>query len=328
MAKKTKTTIVEATEVSEHEAVQQVAVQSAIADNSVIASYEIFKAIGRIETSHFYATISDLAIAKQFEEIKNSKKYKDLPYRDNDGNVRHVADLEEFCQVFLHKSYRRCAELSQNLNLLGEELYQQAEQIGFRARDYQALMALPADDQEIVKQAIETQDRDKVIELLQEMATKHKNDKDNLTKDLEETKANYEAQIEINAENTTELNKLKENLAKLKKRVKDMPPVKVGEQIRKEATEAVNSLEKFIRGAFYQSIKALDDHQSETGIDHKAIIAGFFAQARHSLNEVAIEFNVQNTPNDNPVGGWLSDNAEEEAEAALAAAKEEAEAEQ
>jgi hypothetical protein len=51
--------------------------------------------------------------------------------------------LDEFCRAYLGKSYNRCLELSQNLNLLGEELYESTQKIGFRARDYAALRALP-----------------------------------------------------------------------------------------------------------------------------------------------------------------------------------------
>lgn len=50
-------------------------------------------------------------------------------------------------------------QLADNLNLLGPELYEQAEKIGFKARDYQALKALPSDEQEIVKQALEAQNK-------------------------------------------------------------------------------------------------------------------------------------------------------------------------
>ncbi|UYZ84306.1 hypothetical protein MTZ49_01620 [Entomomonas sp. E2T0] len=317
MAKKTKTTVAETTENQELEIVQEVAVQSSIADNSVIASYEIFKAIGRIETSHFYATISDLAIAKQFEEIKNSKKYKDLPYNDADGNVRHVADLEEFCQVFLHKSYRRCAELSQNLNLLGEELYQQAEQIGFRARDYQALKALPADDQEIVKQAIETQDRDKVIELLQEMAVKHKNDKENLTKDLEEAKGSYDALSKVTEKKGKELDKVKLELEKTKKRIANLEPEEVGEELRQEATVAATTVEGMIYGNLLIAMQALQDHQNKTGIDHEATMTGLVISVKRAVNFVSNQLGLPDQLTESLVNDWQAPNAEELVKAEL-----------
>lgn len=226
---------------------QQVAVQSSIADTALMASYEILKRVGRIEALQFTATVTDLAIAKTFEEIKNSKQYKGLAYNDVKGNRQHVTDLEEFCHVFLGKSYSRCKQLSQNLTLLGEELYEQAEQIGFTARDYQALKALPADDQAIVKQAIETEDKEQVIDLMQEMAAKYQKDKEKLKKELESKEADYLAQVERTTSKSEALEKAETALAKLKTRIKTLPPVKVGEEIRKEATGFASEVEELIR---------------------------------------------------------------------------------
>lgn len=69
-------------------------------------------------------------------------------------------------------------QLAYNLNLLGPELYEQAEKIGFKVRDYQALKALPSDEQEIVKQALEAQNKESAVDLMQEMALKHKKEKE------------------------------------------------------------------------------------------------------------------------------------------------------
>ena len=49
---------------------------------------------------------------------------------------------------------------------MGDTLFEQAERIGFRTRDYAALKALPSEDQALVKQAIETGTREEVIDQL------------------------------------------------------------------------------------------------------------------------------------------------------------------
>ena len=139
---------------------------------------EVIKQIGQIESLDFMKQVEDLTIAQIFINIKNNKKYKDIPYHDANGNLKHVSGLEEFCKVFLNKTYRRCMQLADNLNLLGPELYEQAEKIGFKARDYQASKALPSDEQEIVKQALEAQNKESAVDLMQEMALKHKKEKE------------------------------------------------------------------------------------------------------------------------------------------------------
>jgi hypothetical protein len=142
--------------------------------------FEAIKAIGRIETAQFYATVADKITAETALRMKETKQYKGLPYKDKNGNTRHVALFDEFCEVFLGKSVRRVQELMGNYNLLGSDLYEQAEQIGFRQRDYNALKALPADDQKIITAAIEDSslEKDKIIDLMQEMAAKHFRDRE------------------------------------------------------------------------------------------------------------------------------------------------------
>lgn len=175
----------------------------------LINKTEVIKQIGQLESLDFMRHVADVATAQIFENIKKSNNYKDLPYLDANGEQRHVADLEEFCQVFLKKSARRVRELTQNLHLLGPELYEQAEIIGFRARDYQALRALPPDEQEIVKQAIEAQDKDAAIELMQEMALKYSKEKEELKKEITNSKADYNALQKRN----TDLSKEKEAIS-------------------------------------------------------------------------------------------------------------------
>lgn len=178
---------------------------SELADEFAMDSYDVLKQVGRIEGLEFARRVADVAIAQVFENIKKTKAYQGLPYKNETGETRHVADLEQFCKVFLGRSARRVQELVQNLHLLGPELYEQAEHIGFRARDYQALKALPPEDQEIVKQAIESDSKDTVIELLQDMAVKHKAEKEVLTKKLEDTQHDYDALSKVEADTSKKL---------------------------------------------------------------------------------------------------------------------------
>ena len=167
--------------------------QVAAADAVIIGSVDVLKSIGRIETAAFYATVSEKLMVETYINIKEGKKYKGLPYIDENGNVRHVADLSEFCEVFLKKSYRRCQELADNYHLLGADLYEQSEAMGLRQRDYNAIKALPNDQQDIIKQAVAAKDKDAVIELLQDMAVKFDKEKTALAKENADIKGDNEA---------------------------------------------------------------------------------------------------------------------------------------
>jgi hypothetical protein len=189
--------------------------QMSIAHAAVMDSFDVAKSLGRIEAANFFTTVGDKLIAETALNIRDSKKYKGLPYKDESGNLRQVGDFPEFCKVFLGKSYTRTMELISNHNLLGGDLYEQAERLGFRQRDYNALKALPADDRAIIAEAIEAEDLDKALDLMQQMAAKHHREKETTIKQLDELTKSVEAKDSVIKGKSEELDKKNELLVRL-----------------------------------------------------------------------------------------------------------------
>ena len=212
----------------------------ALADQAVMDAEEVLKDVGRLEGVSFMATVADIAAAQIFEKIKKNRAYKNLPYTDSDGNRRHVADLEEFCSAFLGKSARRVRELSANLHVLGSDLYESAERIGFRARDYRALKALPAEDQEAVKAVLADEGtKEQAVDLLQDMAERHAAQKAAAQKEAFDLRADLEARDQLMADKTERLDKLSIELEKLK----SLPPAKRQRLILEREAAAAEKLD-------------------------------------------------------------------------------------
>lgn len=178
---------------------------------------EAYIAIGRIQAATVAAKMSDTIIAQTYESLKKSKSYLGVHYYGADGKPATVATLDEFAQRFLGRSARRCQELAANLNMLGSDLYEAAEAVGFRQRDYTALKALPEDDQAAVKLALSGEDKDRAIEVLSDLVARQAQEKVALRGQVEqittvqtETKADYEAVTQLNGE-------LREKVRKLEK---------------------------------------------------------------------------------------------------------------
>lgn len=152
------------------------------------SSLEVGKIVGRIESALFLTSVSEKVIAESFIQLRESKKYKDLEFLNAQGNLTHVSDLEEACELLFGKTYRTCLRIAQKYESLGPELFESAERLGFRHKDYQALQALPADDQTLVKSAIESAtDRDSVTDLIGELTERHAKklaEKDRVISDL------------------------------------------------------------------------------------------------------------------------------------------------
>lgn len=176
----------------------------------------VFQQLGRIQAFQFMATVSHSAIAQTFADVRRSKAYRGLPYTDTDGQARQIETLEEFCQLFLGKSYRHCTELADNLHTLGPELYERSQEVGWKTKDYRSLRALPEDEQVAVREALESEDRDQALTVLSELVARQRQGREAAERRSEhserahaELKENYEAASTLLGDRERELHRLK-----------------------------------------------------------------------------------------------------------------------
>lgn len=270
-------------------------------------AFEAARAIGQIEAMQFTRDIADLSSVQIFLKIKNNKAYRALTVKDADGKPRRVADLEEFCERFLGKSARRMQELASNYHLLGPQLFETAERIGFRAQDYRTLKALPADDQAVIKQAMAADDRDQVLDLLQEMAARHASEKAALTAKARESEETAEARSEVIAKKETRINEQEEAIQKLKRRIDAATPDEVGAQLRDEVSQFSYAAEAQILGNLRAGFQALSDHAEANGVTHENFMSGCLAQIEAALLTVRDEFAVKSKPDADPAPDWVRD---------------------
>jgi hypothetical protein len=156
------------------------------------AAAPLFTLVGRAQMAALFGNVSDLAAVKSFISAKAEfSKIKDLELLGPNGERKRVSDFDEFCRLAFGRGERRLRQISAAINTLGEDLYETAQQIGFKARDYAALQALPADDQEAVKVALAGDDKDAAIEILAERLAARKAE----TVVLEEKVADKDAYI-------------------------------------------------------------------------------------------------------------------------------------
>lgn len=190
--------------------------KAAGADALILQSVDLLKMLGRIEMAAFVETVSTKVLAETYLKIKESKAYKGFPYKNSSGEIGNISTLDEFCDVYMPHTRRRCEQLASNYHLLGPELYEQSERLGLRQRDYNAIKALPADEQAIVKQAIEAESRDRVVEILEEIVARNASEKASLKKRADELKASLDASGERNSRLNKRVGDMEEEIANLK----------------------------------------------------------------------------------------------------------------
>jgi len=232
--------------------------------NAIVADkFDVFKAIGRIEAAQFYETISEKLIVETAINVRQGKKYKGLTFNSG-GKTETISTFDQFCEVFLGKTGRRITQLISNYNQLGPDLYEQAESLGFRQRDYNALKALPEDDRQLIAQAIEEESLDKALDLMQEMAAKHYRDKETLTKTIKDQADTLEARNDVIKAKSDEINKKWEKIQLLENAQRnaitelDMPGEKRLMSLQDYARTITAKIEASLRSEIVQLMNEFD----------------------------------------------------------------------
>lgn len=235
-------------------------------DVAALEQANLLVSAGRMQTYQFMQKLTRVAAAKEFMRIRESKDYKGLPYRDKNGNLRRVADLEEFCEAFLGRSYRVVAEDAQNLHELGDEMYEHALALDLTTRNFREIRALPQDDQALVKEAIAAKNRETIIEILEAAVAKHAKERRAMQKEITGLKGDLDAQQRVTAKKNQKVDELE---ALLHRRQADLPEQVHALQLDcvRANAELINAVQK-LRQVRLQTMELLDGNERDWNDDN------------------------------------------------------------
>lgn len=244
------------------------------------AMIKLGRQIGQIEVATFFGNISDGVMLSAYENIKKSKAWAKLVSQKT-GN--HFQNLDAFCQEKLGYSARRLAQVTGNRELIGQETFAQAEALGLRQVDYNAIKTLPAPDQELIRRAVEdAQSRDEVLDLLQELAGRHAKEKENLTKEASEARQEKAAVEKVLEYKNKQIDSLQ--------LVQVLPRDEQRLEIEKTATNFAFECQATLRGRLRQAFIALSN--ATDGPSKDVFMAGLLGGVQAELAALREEFNL------------------------------------
>lgn len=280
--------------------------EASIRNDDAERAFDAARALGQIEAARFSAQCAEKVMVEVFIKLKENKAYRAVMITDDSGNRRRCADLEEFCEHHLGSSYSKLKELTANYNLLGADLFEQAERLGFRRNDYRALKALPAEDQEIIKQAMQPESgRDQIIDLLQEMAARHASEKAALTAQAKEAEDTAEARSEVIATKERVINTLQEEAHKLRRRLETATPDEVGADLRQETAGIGWSVVGRINTDLAEAFKALDEHAQANECTHDDFMSGVLLEIDTAVLALRERYAVKAQPDGDERPEWV-----------------------
>lgn len=262
--------------------------------NQLLGQAQMADAIGK-----FTATV---AVSKM-AHVKEHKLYRGLEgMRDRDGRGLK-GTWEEFCAL-LGSSAPKVNEDINNLRSFGEAALESMSSMGIGYREMRQYRRLPEDHQAALIEVAKTGDKEAFIDLAEEIIAKHAKEKEALTQRLDEANADYDAQGEVMAKKAGELDQVKMELEKVRRRVQTLPVSEVSGELRQEVTALAYQAEASILGSLREGFTKLAEHAAESGEDHRAFKATVIRQLELTLATVLSEFHLNGVLDDAPV--WLN----------------------
>ena len=181
--------------------IQHTAAQLATAVNH--SQIMLSEKIGALKATAFIKKLVTVTEIKLIAEIKETQQYKGLQVIDTDGQPVTVTTFQDFCKALGH-SYEKINQDLQNLSAFGEEFLETSQRMGLGYRDLRKLRKLPENEQQVIinGEAVKAEDKESLIDIIEEMSVKHAKDKETLQKKLTTTESELTKRIkELEADN-------------------------------------------------------------------------------------------------------------------------------
>lgn len=277
-----------------------------------IASAMINQRIGRRSAYSMVSKLLTVADLVDLQNIKDSKGYKGFNTLI-EGKLLTVSTWDEYCEHVEKRSRQTIDNDLLNLSALGPELFESMRTVGIGPGTMRAIRQLPTDDQELIQQAVSTNNKDELAEFVEQLIAKNVKEKSDLTKKVEDLKQDIAAKDAVATSNAQRINVLQEKVARIKKE----SPDETIEELRKEAAQLAIAVELSIRGSLRSAIQALRQYEHDTGVEQGPFIAGLFGMSKRALAEVQAEYDVSETTSADDLPAWLREDADAALDAAL-----------
>ncbi|MGF6098871.1 hypothetical protein [Pseudomonas sp. 18175] len=262
--------------------------------NQLLGQAQMADSIGK-----FTATV---AVSKM-AYVKENKLYRGLAgMHDRDGRGLS-GTWEEFCSL-LGTSAPKVNEDINNLRQFGEGALESMSRMGIGYREMRQYRRLPEDEKAALIEVAKAGDKEAFVDLAEEMIAKHSKEKAELTQRLNDVNADYEAQGEIMAKRSGELDQTKMELEKTRRRIQSATPDDVIKELRAEVVGLHFQIEAKILGELREGFSKMAEHGVEQGQDHRAYQADLIRQLVTTLAKVRSEFHLPEHQGDTPE--WMS----------------------
>lgn len=257
--------------------------------------------LGQVQMANSIARFADVVSLTKLAHIKETRMYKALAGKkgvDPHGNeIADIGTFDGFCRA-LGLSRSKVDEDLTNLKHFGEEALNNLTAIGIGYREMRQYRKLPEDQKEALLEVAKTGDKTDFVELAEEIISKHTKEKDALTQQLDDTRADYEAQGEVLNKKSMELTEARFELEKTKRRIQTLKPDESIKSLRQEVSSIAYETEVGLMGGLRQAFDVLATQANEAGTDERLFMAGLIGQLEKQLIALKEDYSLPDAEGD------------------------------
>lgn len=277
--------------------------------------------IGQIQMTEAISKLTTVVGLTKLAHIKQTRMYKALAGKkglDRNGNeIADVGTWEGFC-LAVGTTRQKADEDILNLRTFGEEALENLTRVGAGYRELRQYRKLPDDRKQALIEVAKTGDKDTFIDLAEEIISKHAFEKAELINDLDEARADHDAQSELLAKKSKELDDTRLELEKTRRRMALQTPDEVRQQLHTEAAAVIAELDSVIHTKLSKVAETLVAHGETTTSDERSYLSTLVAHVERQLLRIKEQYALD-TDDYNQEPDWMQPDALAKAEAAIAA---------
>ncbi len=275
--------------------------------------------LGQVQMADAFSKFSLTVSTSKLAFVKENKLYRGLQGKRSADGQQFSGTWDDFCSL-LGRSRQQVDEDIANLRALGEDALDSMSRMGIGYRELRQYRKLPEDQKSALLEAAKSGDKEAFVDLAEELIAKNAKDKETLAQQLDNVNADYEAQSQVLADTSSKLQDTKLELEKTRRLVAARTADETISALREEAIKLATEAEAAVVCKLHPAVHTLVLHSTESGADHRAVIAGLLAQVERAVSSIRVEYGIPATPDSDATPEWMREDADTQVAQSLARA--------
>ncbi len=264
--------------------------------------------LGQAQMAGAFEDFSRTVRTSKLAFVKENKLYRNLKDAKNPHGAEKLSGTwEEFCGL-LGRSVDQVDRDIANLTAFGEEALESMSRMGIGYRELRQFRRLPEDQKSALIEVAKEGDKAALLDLAEEMITKHAREKEELKTDLEISR-------QMLAEKKEELGTMRNEKEELKARLVRRSTAETPDEEGVALETEVTGFKSGVISAFFDlksGFNALTEHTERTGINHTGMMAGLLDDLQAQFEELRQEFSLPEARETSVIPDWVKEAQQED----------------